>query len=222
MNKTKTIVCFGDSNTWGFIPVKERGEDDTEERFPANVRWSGALAKLLGKKYHVVEEGLNGRTTALNDVVGKYRNGAKYLGVCLTTNKPIDLLVIMLGGNDTKRYFRESPQGIAKGVEKLIKIACEDGFGPGGEPPKILLIAPTHIREEVLDSWVKLEFDKNSIIKSKELAALYYDVAKKHDCYYMNAAVYAEANEADGLHLDAENHAKLAEAVSVKIKEIFE
>ena len=36
----KTVVCFGDSNTWGFDP-------ETKERFPLDVRWTGVLAKRV-------------------------------------------------------------------------------------------------------------------------------------------------------------------------------
>jgi lysophospholipase L1-like esterase len=51
----KTIVCYGDSNTWGDNP-------DFDERYPANVRWPGILQDLLGDEYDVVNEGLRGRT----------------------------------------------------------------------------------------------------------------------------------------------------------------
>jgi lysophospholipase L1-like esterase len=220
----KTLVCYGDSNTWGFIPFKgkERPEKEVKERYPIDVRWTGRLADLLGDGYRVVEEGLNGRTTAFNDVFGKYRNGARYLGVCLATQKPVDLLILMLGVNDTKRHLLQSSSNIARGIEKLIKIAESGDFGPEGGSPEILLISPVHAREEIMESFVRLEFDQSSIQKSHELAELYFDVARKHDCYYMNAAVYAEASKDDGLHLNEKNHRKVAEAVGVKIKEIFE
>jgi len=224
----KTILCFGDSNTWGYIPEKDRAESEIAERYPLGVRWPGMLQTLLGSEYYVVEDGLSGRTTAFNDVIGKYRDGAKYLGECLTVNKPVDLLIMMLGSNDTKRRFLVSSQGIAKGIEKLIRVARSggvtrsSGFGPGGGQPKILIISPVRIREEILDSFLKLEFDQNSIQKSQELAELYFNIARRRHCYYMNAAVYAEASEIDGLHIDAENHRKIAEAVAVKVLEIFE
>jgi lysophospholipase L1-like esterase len=217
----KTIVCYGDSNTWGFVPAKDSAQAEECKRFGPGVRWTGVLAKLLGEEYRVIEEGLNGRTTDFNDVLGKYRNGAKYLGVCLGTNKPVDLLIFMLGVNDTKRHLRQSSQGIAKGLQKLIKIAKASGAGPKGEPPEILVIAPAHLREEILESFVRLEFDPGSLQKSKELAGLFFDITRLHGCYYMNAAVYAKTSKTDGLHLDAKNHAKLGKAVAVKVKEIF-
>ena len=50
------ILCYGDSNTWGYIPL-------TEKRYPPEVRWTGRLQRLLGPDYQVLEDGLSGRTT---------------------------------------------------------------------------------------------------------------------------------------------------------------
>lgn len=218
----KTIVCYGDSNTWGFIPLTEGGDPETSARFPYDTRWTGVLAGLLGDGYRILEEGLNGRTTAVNDVLGEYRNGAKYLGVSLATAKPVDLLVIMLGSNDTKTYLHTSSERTGRGIEKLITISRSNNFGPDGTQQKILIVSPVRIRNEIQTSFMRLEFDQGSIQKSYELAEILYDIARCHDCYYMNAAVYAEASKTDGLHLDAKNHQKLAVALHTKITEIFE
>ncbi|MCL1895056.1 MAG: hypothetical protein FWG03_00760 [Clostridiales bacterium] len=251
----KTIVCYGDSNTWGFIPATEEEPlsdglvPEESARFPYGVRWPGALSRLLengpgggsksglengpggnpnsgpgnapGGGYLVVEEGLNGRTTAFNDMLGKYRNGAKYIGVCLATNKPIDLLIIMLGSNDTKNYLRQTAAGITRGVERLVTIAFASGCGPGGGPPEILIISPARLQDAIMSSRMRLEFDQASIQKSQELAGLYFNLARRYGCYYMNASVYADASQTDGLHLDKKNHKKLAKAVCTKVLEIF-
>jgi lysophospholipase L1-like esterase len=52
----RTLLCYGDSNTWGYDPA-------TRTRYLPHVRWTGVLAARLGAEYRVVEEGLNGRTT---------------------------------------------------------------------------------------------------------------------------------------------------------------
>ena len=53
----KRIVCFGDSNTYGFIPGKGN-------RYDEHTRWTGRLSELLAPKgYTVIEQGKNGRTT---------------------------------------------------------------------------------------------------------------------------------------------------------------
>ena len=51
----KTILCFGDSNTWGYNP-------ENRQRFGPEERWTGILRNSLGEDYRVIEEGLNGRT----------------------------------------------------------------------------------------------------------------------------------------------------------------
>ena len=58
----KRILCIGDSNTWGYIP-------GSGERYEKNVRWTGKLAQTLGENYEVIEEGMNGRTTAFTDKI---------------------------------------------------------------------------------------------------------------------------------------------------------
>ena len=91
----KRILCYGDSNTWGFIP-------GTGERYPADVRWPGVLAALLGRGVHVVENGINGRTTAIDDPGYPCRNGKEGLGYALLAEKPFDLVILMLGTNELK------------------------------------------------------------------------------------------------------------------------
>ena len=49
-----TVLCYGDSNTYGFDPRSWLGE-----RYPADVRWTGLLARKTGGT--ILEEGQNGR-----------------------------------------------------------------------------------------------------------------------------------------------------------------
>jgi lysophospholipase L1-like esterase len=86
----KRILCYGDSNTWGYDPV-------TQERFDKNERWTGQLSQMLGGNYDVIEEGLNGRTTVWDDPIEGYKNGRDYLIPCLESHKPLDLVIILLG-----------------------------------------------------------------------------------------------------------------------------
>ncbi|MBQ9959278.1 MAG: acylhydrolase, partial [Oscillospiraceae bacterium] len=94
----KRILCYGDSNTWGYI-------GGVGERFGRDVRWTGRLQTLLGSDYTVIEEGLNSRTTVWDDPVEMHKNGYTYLMPCLQTHRPLDLVIIMLGTNDLERRF---------------------------------------------------------------------------------------------------------------------
>ena len=67
----RSVLCFGDSNTHGQIPG-----GSPLERFSGPERWPGVLQKKLGAKWHVIEEGLSGRTTIRDDPVeGEFKNG---------------------------------------------------------------------------------------------------------------------------------------------------
>ena len=98
----KTILCFGDSNTWGYNP-------ENRQRFGPEERWSGILRNSLGEDYRAIEEGLNGRTTLWDDPIEGFKNGLDYLMPCLESHKPFDLITIMLGTNDLKCRFRSRP-----------------------------------------------------------------------------------------------------------------
>ncbi len=94
----RTVLCYGDSNTWGFDPARQR-------RFPRELRWPGRLQAALGADWHVVEEGLNGRTTTLDSPLAPGKNGLSYLAPCRDSHAPLDCVVIYLGTNDlAKRY----------------------------------------------------------------------------------------------------------------------
>ncbi|MFR5760773.1 MAG: GDSL-type esterase/lipase family protein [Oscillospiraceae bacterium] len=117
----KRILCYGDSNTWGNIPADGR-------RYPADVRWTGVAAKLLGDGYSIIEEGLNGRTTSFDDYYVDCRNGRKGLGYALCAHAPIDLIVVSLGTNDLKYT---GAVGSYKGLDELLRlIEHADGCYP--------------------------------------------------------------------------------------------
>ncbi len=125
----KKILCYGDSNTWGHIPV-------TGGRYGDDVRWTGVLQAALGEGYRVIEEGLNGRTTVHDDPIeGVYKNGKHYLIPCLESHRPLDLVIMMLGTNDLKMRFSLPPSDIARGVEALEVGVLRIGPPQRGEGP---------------------------------------------------------------------------------------
>ena len=94
----KNILCFGDSNVYGYMP----GDG---HRYPRDVRWTGALEQLLGPGYHVIEEGLNGRTTAFVDNLQPWSCGLGAFAAALRSHAPLNAVFIMLGTNDTKHRY---------------------------------------------------------------------------------------------------------------------
>ena len=109
----KTVVCFGDSNTWGYVP----GSDG--ERHPREARWPSRLQQLLGPEWDVIAEGLNGRTATIDRPDSEGRNGLPYLLPCLHSHAPVDAVVIFLGTNDVN-YIEDDR--IARCVGRLVEI----------------------------------------------------------------------------------------------------
>ena len=120
------ILCFGDSNTWGYKP-------DKTGRFDENTRWTALLQKKLGPEYHIIEEGLCGRTTVFQDELREGRRGLDLIGVTVEMHNPIDLMIIMLGTNDLKNRFNVHPHDIASILDDS-RIAVRAGGYAGGGP----------------------------------------------------------------------------------------
>jgi lysophospholipase L1-like esterase len=108
----KTLVCFGDSNTWGYVP------GSVGERFSREQRWPVILQELLGKDWEVVAEGLNGRTATIDRPDSEGRNGLPYLLPCLHSHTP-DVVVLFLGTNDVNYIDDER---VARCVARLVEI----------------------------------------------------------------------------------------------------
>ena len=215
----KVIVCYGDSNTWGYIPEKTQPEPGFS-RYAFNERWTGKLQQLLGTDYRVEEEGLCGRTTAFDDPFDPNLNGLKYFDCCMAIKSPVDLLIITLGTNDTKEYFGVSAFHIAQGLELLILKALSGQYGSKGKNPEILIISPPHLRDSTMDEWLGGIFGQGAIEKSKALSKEYRKIAEKHRCHFLDMNGFVEFSDIEGVHLDAANHEKFSQVLYKKICEI--
>ncbi len=212
----KHILCYGDSNTWGYIPA------GNGKRMPSAVRWPGALAKHLGDGFRVTEEGLCGRTTVRDDpfTPGIERNGLKTLGTILDTHKPLDLVVLFLGTNDLKQHFSATPDGVAKGVECLVNAVRDPAFGPGnGAPPAVLAICPCAICETQHETMG--DFFRGGREKSLELRGAFARMRERCGAPVLYAEDFVSTDAADGIHLSPDSHSALGRAAGVWILEWF-
>lgn len=202
----KSVLCFGDSNTYGLKP-------DGSGRFDKTERWTGILSEMLGHKdYEVIEEGLVGRTTVFEDSTRLGRNGSKLLPILLETHGPVDTVVLMLGTNDCKTVYNASPRLIARGVEILLKQIKANN--PNAE---ILLLSPIYLGEQVWKEGYDPEFDEKSVVTSKELKAVFARLAEEFDCMFLAASDVAKPSETDQEHMDLESHRLLAGAIYEKL-----
>ena len=104
------VICYGDSNTWGYDPRSWLGD-----RYGADSRWVDILAEKTG--WEIQNRGLNGRSIP--------REAAAF---------PADtgLLVVMLGTNDllegaspdaAARRMEQFLAGVNLGRDKLLLVA---------------------------------------------------------------------------------------------------
>lgn len=197
------ILCYGDSNTYGYIP------GFGGERYEKDVRWTGVLQNLLGSEYNVIEEGLGGRTTVWDDPIEEYKNGKNYLIPCLQSHKPLDLVIIMLGTNDSKVRFSVPACDIADGMENLVVKILNSSTGRNAKAPEILLVAPIRIGK--LTEWTDMLSGAKQ--KMEQLPEKYLKIATKYRVAFLDAGSVAVPSELDGVHLDAQGHTLLARKI---------
>lgn len=208
---SKTVLCYGDSNTWGAATVPR-----PDDRYAPDERWPGVLRAALGSGWLVIEEGLNGRTTVNDDPVeGAEKNGSTYLGTCLQSHKPLDVVVIMLGTNDLKARFNKSPWEIAQGMGVLVDMVKTAGIGRGGDVPRILVVSPAPTLDEIPNH---AEMFEGAQPKSKLLAGAYKTLAEERGVEFFDAGSVIRSSTFDGFHLDPDAHAALGKAIAAEIE----
>ena len=205
----RQILCFGDSNTWGYNPK-------TGNRFAWGTRWTSLLQERIGiDNYRVIAEGLCGRTTVFEDELRIGRKGIDALPFLLESHSPLKMIILMLGTNDCKSFYHTNAYVIGKGIESLLEVI--EQYQPKA---KVLLIAPIHLGGDVWKREYDPEFDEKSVETSYNLKEEYRKIAKKHQCAFLAASDVATCSQDDMEHMDAENHLRLSEAIWTKLVEI--
>ena len=211
----KTILCYGDSNTYGYIP--------TGGRYDAQTRWPRRMAALLGDACDVVEEGFNGRTCVMDDPTeGGFKSGLAHLPPILMSHTPLDVVLLMLGTNDTKRRFGLSAMTIGQGMTQLVRTARQYAFAEDGRPSRIVIVSPPLIGENLMQTRFAEGFGEQAIEVSRGLAREYRRVSKLMRCDYFDAAPFAEVSPLDAVHMTARGHLQLAEALAEKLRAVLE
>ncbi len=215
----KTILCYGDSNTWGYVPnIPDPNKTLPPQRFARDIRWPGRLQKILGAAYYIIEEGLNSRTTNIDHVGSPPdRNGKTYLLPCLYSHAPLDLVILMLGGNDMKTYFNRTPADICAGLADLVDTIQLSQYGVNfSQAPDILLVAqtpPLPICTTFSDADGICCF-AGGIEKARALPALMKTLAEEKACHFVDLNGSVDASPIDGMHLDADGHKRVAEIMA--------
>ncbi|WP_198665131.1 SGNH/GDSL hydrolase family protein [Tropicimonas sp. IMCC34011] len=218
----KNILVFGDSITWGWVP---KDPIVPTERHAEEDRWPEIMAEALGDGYHIVTEGLSGRTTNVEDPdLPGLMNGAEYLDSAILSHEPLDLVIIMLGTNDTKSHLHRTPLEIGLGMGELVNIVQEDA-GPEWytyDVPQVLVISPPLLGDEI-DPGAAEQF-RNGSDKIGQLPPIYSAIAEAAGEHFFDAASVVGKSDVgpDGIHLLVSGNEALGTAVAENVREILE
>lgn len=204
----KKILCYGDSNTFGFIP-KICG------RYDKNTRWSGRLSELLKDNYEVIEEGMNNRTGFFKNPEGLKQSGGEYLSIYLQNHKDIDICILALGTNDAQFFYNLDRKSAELGLMNLISAIREVNLDT-----KIVIVPPVKITENILHSGFAMMFNSDSIEKIREVFDVFKIVADKENCYYFDFNEIVSPSQEDGIHYSEASHKIIADKLSEYILKI--
>jgi lysophospholipase L1-like esterase/ribosomal protein S18 acetylase RimI-like enzyme len=197
------ILCYGDSNTWGFSP-----KDGS--RFPEQIRWPGVLRRCLGQGYTVIEDGLNGRTLCAFAKEGDPLNGAEHLVSVVGAHKRLDLVIIYLGIND----LLVDPRLRTEAMARELAAAIEAMRGVDSSI-KLLVLSPLPVNRDP-------EYDpqyREQTESSLRLSALLKKVVEQTGGRFFDPSQVISASNHDGVHIEAEEHIKLGLHLCALVRE---
>lgn len=207
----KTILCYGDSNTYGTKPMPNL---DQKLRFGPEERWPRVMAAELGAGWQVIEEGHPGRTTVHDDPIdGAHKNGLAVLPAILESHAPIDLVILKLGTNDLKARFSVTANDIARSVEKLAALIRASDAGPAGRPPAVLMVAPP----PAMEAGPLAGMFAGGAAKSRALAAEYAAAARHAGVAFLDAGQVVAVDPLDGVHYAASSHVALGKVMAAAV-----
>ncbi|WP_083627158.1 SGNH/GDSL hydrolase family protein [Vibrio ponticus] len=205
----KSVLCFGDSNTWGYMPIKGG-------RYPAELRWTSLLEQQLPADWQVISEGLPGRTTGFHESIHSPHSGLGYFLPCLEKYQP-EVVVIMLGTNDLQSHLGLSAEAISFGAAQLVKQAQHFASHNHDVATNIVLVCPPPIFEI---GFAATGFSGGAE-KSQQFAEHYQQRAQELGCYYLDAAKWVSSSATEGVHWHEDQPAKFAEGLYQTIKHLF-
>ena len=205
-----TIVCFGDSNTWGY-------NASTAGRLGRSERWPGVLQRELGADADVIEAGLNSRTTIFElDGYASSRSGLTALPLVLETHAPVSILVSFLGANDL--FVPNVGAGdVAEGARAIVDAALATTWGPDDGPPKVLVVVPPPFGP-LRSDWAAN--CPSCVAESHRMGEAFATALRESACALLDLNGLATPTRLDGLHFDAPEHERIGRAVASRIRDL--
>jgi lysophospholipase L1-like esterase len=210
----KQVLVYGDSLTWGIIP-------GTRQRLQHFERWPGILEAELMRKgvpVRIVEDCLNGRRTVWEDPFKAGRNGIAGLEQRIEVNSPLALVIVMLGTNDLQSVHQYTAWHSSQGIASIVRAIRRAPIEPGMPVPPILIIAPPRPN---LPTGTMAEKFEHAPDKATGMSRAYRAVAAELDCAFFDADEVIATSPIDGVHLDADQHAKLGREIVSAVEKLL-
>jgi len=213
----KSILCYGDSLTWGSSPIIGGPRHAFEDR------WPSTLERGLNGAARCIAEGLGGRTTVHDDwYANADRNGARILPTLLSSHGPLDMVIIMLGTNDIKPFHGRTALEASWGMRRLVQIVRGHSAGDGWPMPQMILVAPPQTVMANAHPEMMLHFGKDAHLEaSAGFAEMYKRRAQEEGIGFFDAGSVAKTSVADGIHLDAANTRANGEGLVPLVKQML-
>jgi lysophospholipase L1-like esterase len=201
------VLVYSDSLSWGIIPA-------TRKRLAFEARWPGVMETALnarGLSVRVIEDCLNGRRTVWDDPYKPGRNGLAGLAQRIETHSPLALVILALGTNDFQSMHPHNAWHSAQGMATLAGAVRQAPIEPEMPVPPILILAPPPI--ETPKGPIAPKF-LGAASKCAGLAAAYREVSETLGCHFFDAGAVTTSSKVDGVHLDADQHQTLGQALA--------
>lgn len=178
-----TLICYGDSNTYGYDP-----RDTNEGRYPKEVRWTGILDTETDWK--VENHGVNGRSIPHTVSTVKF--------ACQQVRDWHRSRIRMASGNAWNKIFWKirilQPADVAKRMERFLKRMMEEA-GLASRKMRLRLIAPPAMQE---GQWVGRP---ELLTESRNLGKEYKRIAKRLGIAFTDASGWEIPTIYDGVLL---------------------
>jgi lysophospholipase L1-like esterase len=125
----------------------------------------------------------------------------------------------MLGTNDFQSMHAHKAWHSAQGIAALVTAIRQAPIEPGMPVPPILVVAPPPVETPKGPLAPKFE---GASVRSAGLADAYREVATTLACHFFDARSVMSASRVDGIHLDADQHRALGEALADVVRGLLE
>lgn len=196
----KKILCYGDSNTFGYNPADC-------SRFDKETRWTALLQSNLKNEYQVINEGACDRTGFVDNDKGELFSAQRHFSKVLEKTNDLDILILAVGTNDFQFKYDISFEQIENGLEKLLVIA-KSRF------KRLIVIPPVILDNNVLEGYFSCQFDVTSILKSKKAGKIFQKLSKIYGVEILDFNEFVLPSKTDGLHYDEAGHKIIAEKLA--------